>query len=80
EKLAEGSMSNEDFAAKYGLQISGKINGRTATLVQKDNFNFVVTYAEAGGQAYIQAVGIDGGLYGGSDVMSKKVISVKVVR
>jgi len=72
------SDPNLGFAQKYGLTVTGKVNGKSTALTQKGNFNFVVTTNTTGGMAYITAVGVDGGIYGGGDVLAKKPISKAV--
>jgi len=80
EKLESGEMTNADFASAYKLVVK---NGRnTLTQVNNsisgNNFNFVVTKAKVGGKCYIQAVGCDGGAFGGSDVLAKKQVNKTV--
>ncbi len=75
EKLANGEITNKDFATKYNLTVNGKIAGKRAVFTQDDNFNFVVTKNHKGGKAFIQAVGLEGGIYGGTDVLAKSAIN-----
>ena len=79
--LMDGTLNNIAFAEKYGLELWGKYGDskKTQKIEQTDsNFNFVVVENTAGGNAYIQAVGIDGGPLGGSQVLAKKQLKIAI--
>ena len=75
EAIASGNKDVSEVVKTAGIKV---YNGKNEVGTYGEDYEIVISPAASGAYAFVQAVGIDGGKLGGSDVFAKKQLKKKV--